>query len=385
MQEIMAELQQLGAMDPTAQEKLLADLKQTEPALWPLVVQQFRATVAYRRRSQQAPAGTGAEAGSSPKAVASSQPGLLPSPPPGAAPTVPQRLPPVAKTAIPPQTPPQGSYPQTPYPAIDARVLAATADPQQAKANAGQVVNVAYQSRAEEGWQAAVTEAIRQLEPQVQGMPKTEADYSRHVQLRMLYLLAGRRDDAFRPIAAAPPCVQDYWTKQLYALDKWLDAERTPDAMRRAAEAKQALVEAAARLGESAPLVVRNLAFCTQVESYGCAKAFGKSEFFPDQEVLLYAEIENFASEPTAKGFHTSLRSSYQIFDSRGQRVADHEFTTTEEHCQNLRRDFFIPYHLRMPKRIYPGKYTLQLTVEDLKSHKVGQSSIELTIKDDGK
>ena len=33
---------------------------------------------------------------------------------------------------------------------------------------------------------------------------------------------------------------------------------------------------------------------------------------------------------------------------------------------------------LRLPKRIYNGKHTLQLTVEDLKSHKVGQSSIDL-------
>ena len=47
-------------------------------------------------------------------------------------------------------------------------------------------------------------------------------------------------------------------------------------------------------------------------------------------------------------------------------------FRTTEEYCQSPRRDFFIGYHLRLPKRIYNGKHTLQLTIEDLKSHKVG-------------
>lgn len=99
--------------------------------------------------------------------------------------------------------------------------------------------------------------------------------------------------------------------------------------------------------------------------------------------MLLYAEVENFASESTPKGYHTALRSSYQIFDGRNQRVADHQFTTTEEYCRRPRRDYFIGYHLRLPKRIYPGKHTLQLTIEDLKSQKVGQSSIELTIKSD--
>jgi hypothetical protein len=34
-----------------------------------------------------------------------------------------------------------------------------------------------------------------------------------------------------------------------------------------------------------------------------------------------------------------------------------------------------------MPPRINPGNYTLQLTIEDLKSQKVGQTSVELTIK----
>jgi hypothetical protein len=136
-----------------------------------------------------------------------------------------------------------------------------------------------------------------------------------------------------------------------------------------------------ARLGEAAPLVVRNLAFCTAVQSYGSVTPFKKCDFAPDQEVLLYAEVDNFRAEPTAKGFHTSLRSSYQIFDSRGQRVAEHEFSAIEEHCQNPRRDFFIGYHLRLPKRIYPGQHTLKLTVEDLKSHKIGESSVDLAVK----
>ncbi len=200
--------------------------------------------------------------------------------------------------------------------------------------------------------------------------------------MRMLYLLAGRRDDAVQPIPSAPPADQEFWSKQIYGLATWLDTERAGDATRRAAETKQILEEAVTRLGESAPLVVRNLAFCTEVQSYGCTTRFKTYEFVPDQEVLLYAEVENFTSEATPKGFHTSLRSSYQIFDNRGQRVADHQFPTTEEYCQNPRRDFFIGYRLRLPKRIYPGKHTLQLTIEDLKSHKVGQSSIELTIRD---
>ena len=126
---------------------------------------------------------------------------------------------------------------------------------------------------------------------------------------------------------------------------------------------------------------MRNLAFCTAVQSYGVTQPFKKSEFSPDQEVLLYAEVENLAADPTPKGFHTALKSNYQIFDSQGHRVADHEFGLIEEYCQNSRRDYFIYHRFRMPKPIYPGKYSLQLTVEDTKGHKVGQSTIDFTAK----
>jgi len=43
----MHALQQLGDSNPVAQRKLLAELDQSKPELWPLVVQQFRSSLAY--------------------------------------------------------------------------------------------------------------------------------------------------------------------------------------------------------------------------------------------------------------------------------------------------------------------------------------------------
>ena len=52
--------------------------------------------------------------------------------------------------------------------------------------------------------------------------------------------------------------MQDFWTKELYGLTVLLETDRTPDAMSRAAEAKQHLSEGFLRLTEMAPLQVRN-------------------------------------------------------------------------------------------------------------------------------
>ena len=51
LKQVMSELQEVGAIDPAAREQLIADLKQTDPSRWPLVVQEFRAAAAYRRRA----------------------------------------------------------------------------------------------------------------------------------------------------------------------------------------------------------------------------------------------------------------------------------------------------------------------------------------------
>ena len=150
--------------------------------------------------------------------------------------------------------------------------------------------------------------------------------------------------------------------------------EQAPDAGRRAAETKAALGEALVKLGESAPLAVRNIAFCTEIQSYGCTKRFEKYEFQPNQEVLLYAEVENFTSEPTPKGYHTSLRSNYQILDARGQRVAEHAFADDGRILPESPPRFLH----RLPSLLAqghsaPASTVCGLSIEDLKSRKAGR------------
>jgi hypothetical protein len=203
---------------------------------------------------------------------------------------------------------------------------------------------------------------------------------TKQASLRMLYLAAGRREDALRPMTGLSTAEQEYWTEQLYALATYLDTRNTGDAQQRAAKAGLHLAKAASRLSEMAPLLVRNLAFCTEVQSYGVFSRFAKNEFKPGQLVLLYAEIENFRSEESQQGFHTAIKSSYQILDRQGRRVANGDFALTEEHCQNQRRDYFVRYFFSMPDRIYNGDYVLELTTDDTLGHKIGQSTIDFRI-----
>lgn len=426
LQQMMAELDRLQVLDPAARQRLLTDLQQTDPQLRPLVIEQFRATLAYRRQMEQREA-----------ALASGQPGtqgpvaarpsvgrdVLPQDPGYSAPANPSASRQSSGVSNAPWPGPQpwpstGEVPQQrpeptpggggPGPLPQSSGTMSANRPVAGLAQCGDAEPAALRNPLLEGrssdvsqsavrlasyvsdrapaddWREHLTATIRSLESSLAGVPPSADDPSRQARLRMLYLLADRREDALRPIPAGTSSKhdeQEFWSNELYGLAVWLDSQRITDSQRRAEEAKRHLGKAVARLAAISPLVVRNLALVTDIQSFGNYKPCKKAEFAPEQDILLYAEVENLSCEETPKGYHSAWRSSCQIFDSRGQRVVAHEPTASEEYCQNPRRDFFIGCQFRLPKRIYSGKHTLQIMVEDVKSQKAGQSSIEFTLK----
>src|SRR5262249_52162411 len=106
---------------------------------------------------------------------------------------------------------------------------------------------------ANDDWHTQLASAIQALETHSGNSGGANAPLSTADQatLRMLYLAAGRRDDALKPIAGADGANQDFWSEELFGLATALDEQHMPDAQRRAAEAAQHLREAASRLGQS--------------------------------------------------------------------------------------------------------------------------------------
>lgn len=375
LQDVIAEIDSLGDVNPAVQKRLLEELRQSDPALWPMLTQQIRATLAYQKQHAARQPENAA-----PDQVAARRPGSTERRASGAAPAAvaeapaasnsktPEQVAAAATAALPAALPEQGP----------ARQLAESAAP---PAAAGAIQQVAYEKPAAPGdWNQSLAETIQGLELQARQPTKDGDAVAQHARLRMLYLIAGRRDDALQPIPGATAAQQQYWSEQLYALSAYLDSQRIADAGRRAAEAVLHLSEAVASLGELGPLVVKNLNFCTEVTSYGVFKRLDGHDFRPGQQVLLYAEVDNFKSEETRDGFHTALQSSYQILDAQGRRVAHDDFALTEEHCQNRRRDYFVRYFLTLPSQIYEGRYTLELTVEDTLGRKIGQSTMQFSV-----
>jgi len=229
------------------------------------------------------------------------------------------------------------------------------------------------------GWQEHLEIGLRLLERKLRETEEVSQRETASAKLMLLKLILGKRDAALKH-AKNGENLQGFWLKELYGLSLLLDGALIGDRGARLGEALRHLDDALLELREECPVVVRNLNFVTEIQSFGVYTPFETEKFLPGQRVLLYAEVENFRSEPTAKGYHTACKSRVEILDPQGNRVAVEDFPVTEEYCRNRRRDFFLGFELQLPTQLHPGRHTLELTVTDIHSGRVGRSAVEFQI-----
>ena len=207
-------------------------------------------------------------------------------------------------------------------------------------------------------------------------------------QLRLAYLAAGRMDEAVSAVESLDPSQREAYKDLMFGLGVWLSPDEARRAPLRSAKVLHSLRDATNDLAAASKLEVRNLVFCERVDHFGWYSEFPRKEFQPKQQVILYAEVENFAAEQKGPaGYETELQGSYEILDSSGQIVASRQLQLDKEVCRNYRRDYFLAYRIYMPETLSPGRYRLELTVEDLKARdkyqgrKLGDGMIEFTIR----
>jgi hypothetical protein len=230
-------------------------------------------------------------------------------------------------------------------------------------------------------WRQDVDQAIKDLQQRLPDAPQTTAEVHQHVSLRLLELLAGRTEDALKPIPQISHEEQDYWSGQIYSLATYLDHHSQPDDKRRAAASVAHLDEAVGHLRELGSLSLRNLSFCKHVYDFGAYDPYDDAQFSPGQQVTLYVEVENYHSDSTDKGYCTSLGTSFEVFDEQGKRIEGGDFPDVEDCCRSRRRDFHIQYGMAIPKKLPPGKYRLDLVMKDRRGDKLGHASIDFEVR----
>src|SRR5262249_5225165 len=268
------------------QSALLEDMKPPDPTLWPQLVQTFRSSAAYHRQLEERRLA----------AQASTVNPIAAAPPPGS----------IRQTAysddrdLSPGAVLMQSFPTAadgsvvpPWPAAEFAAINPDAHlPELSliKATRAEPIAAPTSPPVPADWHDQLQGAIRTFEAKLAADTQAgnrPAPATDQATLRMLYLTAGWRDDAVRPLAGVSEPDRMFWREELAGLATLLDDRRNTDAGRRALEAETHLGSAERTLAQMAPLVVRNPAFCTEVTSFGVIKPFAKYEFKPGQEVLL--------------------------------------------------------------------------------------------------
>lgn len=271
-------------------------------------------------------------------------------------------------------------------PSVDsARANAAQALRPSLDAGARSLTSANHTAAATTGpWQAELEHLIARAEQELSATSPTDDpdEYRRRqVHLRLLYLVARHPEQALTAIPAMDPADQEYWQQLVWAITNSVDADNLSP-RERAAQTIPPVNTALRRLREQADLTIRNAGFCEEISYFGNYKRFPKEEFVPGQPVLLYAEIENFRSEPSQSGeYRTLLRSLIEIVGANGQIRWKKSFAATEDLCRNPRRDYFHNYQFTIPERLPMGPHTLKLTVVDELSGKQATCALKFMVK----
>lgn len=239
-------------------------------------------------------------------------------------------------------------------------------------------------------WHEYVQRLVAATEAEVATMrpgttePERQAYTEKQVYLRMLYLMSGQQERALQGIPGLEPADQEFWQQTFWGIANYFDATSIPLGPDRATQTVSQFTTAVLRLQEKANLELRNATFCQKISSFGSYERFPRDEFSPGQQVLLYAEVINFHSEPTADGqYRTILKSNLEIRKPgpQGELIEQFQFPATEDVCRNHRRDYFHSYDFIIPAKVPLGPHVLKLTVEDQLSRKVATYSLNFTVK----
>lgn len=389
---VLEQLEEIRAIDPAAQQEVMADLKAAKPEHYALIVDQFRAALAYKQQLAE-------REHEEQMQIATDSPDSLHATDTGAAPrrsltkvTPASNQTLAARRAV---TQPSATYAQAAAPLAEAPFAAAathivtaapTAPVDQLLTAAATTVATGPDASLLQAtslapimvggdWHKQLDAAINDLQRTVKPQPATVGELHDHFRLRALQLVAGREEEAYLPIPGASPAQQEYWSKQLFAMAAYLSSSQQLDDKQRAAAALVHLDEARSSLAQLATLQVRNLVFVTRIDGFGAYEPLTATHFEPDAEVTLYAEVENFACAPSVDGYETRLASSYRVVDASGRQVDGMQFPEVVDVCQSRRRDFHLQFGFRVPVRISPGEYRVEITITDQHSGKIGHAS----------
>lgn len=226
---------------------------------------------------------------------------------------------------------------------------------------------------------ATLEEAIARIEQTLEMQPPRPED---ELRLRLLYLAAGMNDKLTEPVEGMDAIQSELLGAIVQTVATSRRAMLEPyDAT---ANALTAVDELRRILGQQSGVIIPRVVLVTKVYSYGDYEVINPPRFKAGSEIhaYVYTEVANFRCEPIDEDrLRTLLGQRVQVFDAAGQVVWERHEDNIEDRVRTPRRDFFIPFPIRLPATLPPGDYVLKVTIEDHIGDTTDQQRLSFSIQ----
>lgn len=236
-----------------------------------------------------------------------------------------------------------------------------------------------------------LTQLVTEYENRLANWPKTPAeriedpDQFRRLQqeLRLLYLLQDRPEDAVSAIDSLSPAEQQFFQSLVMSLAEYRTAQVSDSPAAHYTGSVHQLRAAVQALSPLADLRIRRLEICSRIHSYGRIETFPSNDFDPGKPLLLYVELENFGTQLTASGrYLASFDATLQIVEKdKGLVKETIRLTDITDEATSERTDYFQSYDLTLPSHLMTGEYEIRLKVRDKFSGKTADKVVSFQVR----
>lgn len=126
-------------------------------------------------------------------------------------------------------------------------------------------------------------------------------------------------------------------------------------------------------------LELQNLAFCSEVRSFGQFDRLVNPSFVGGEDATLYLEVQNFSQKKLPDTFEINLVGNVEILDEKGAKVHTRKLPADRQQFSARKHDHFIAYRLSMPS-LPPGRYDLKVNIRDTTADIDGSATIPFVV-----
>lgn len=236
-----------------------------------------------------------------------------------------------------------------------------------------------------------LSQLVSEYETRIANWPKTPAERIEdpeefrklQQELRLLYLLQDRPEEAVTAIDMLSPAEQQFWQSLVMSLAEYRMAQASESPSTHYTGSVHQLRAALQALSPLADLRIRRLEICSRIHSYGRIETFPSNDFDPGRPLLLYVELENFGTQTTASGrYLASFDATLQIIE-KGKEVVKETIRLTDitDEATSARTDYFQSYDLTLPSHLMAGEYEIRLKIRDKFTGKTTQKVVGFQVR----